>query len=465
MNVKNQNLNKSVTVQTAFILYIISYIVLWYLGDFRSNILNYFIALIPAYVAYFFIVYYSLNNKSAQQKNFVFLIIIGIIVRIILIPQQPFLSDDVYRYLWDGKVSFSGFNPFSYPPNSVALQNLQDTNIYPYINFKGIPTVYPPLSQLVFLMSYIIGYNIIVWKIILLLFESILVFFLYKLILHFKVNLMRLSIYLLNPLAVIETHGSGHLEIIAIMFLIIGIYYFYKNKTATSIFMFVLSILSKYNPLFMILPLIKKRFLLKFSIILFSVVVVLLPFALNGTVPTAGMISYSNRWEFNGFFYKIFIFLYEITGFEIQKWFTIAYNGRMEDFYLSGALYYRFFAIVVFLVIVIDQIKKLKLTENFKGVNYLKPVLFIGYSMLLLSPTLYPWYLIWVIPLLIFIPNWSWLFFTFLIQLSYYVLQQYILDGVWEESTLILLLQYIPFYVLLLFEYLDNRKIKGWFVS
>ena len=104
------------------------------------------------------------------------------------------------------------------------------------------------------------------------------------------------------------------------------------------------------------------------------------------------------------------------------------------------------------------------MTENFKGVNYLQPVLFIGTVMLLLSPTLYPWYLIWIIPLFVFLPNWSWLLFTMLIQLSYFVLQGYATDGIWEESNLILWLQYLPFYGLLIFEYLDKRKIKGWFL-
>ena len=81
---------------------------------------------------------------------------------------------------------------------------------------------------------------------------------------------------------------------------------------------------------------------------------------------------------------------------------------------------------------------------------------------LLLTPTLHPWYLIWIIPFLIFIPNWSWLLFTLLIQASYFVMKEYAISSVWQESVWILLFQYIPFYFILIWEYIDTRKIKGW---
>ena len=464
MIAKNQKIINTKVLYISLFLNIVTYIVLNLQGDFRENITNYFLSLLPAYLAYFLIVFYSLNHKTSTKTNLILILAMGFIIRIILIPSNPVLSDDVFRYLWDGKVFYNGFNPFAYAPESLSLNSLKDLTIYPYVNFPEIPTVYAPFAQIIFAISYLLGYNIIVWKLILLVFESILVFFSYKLIDHFNMNAMRLSIYLLNPLVVIEIYASGHLDVIGVCFLIIGIYYFYKNKIGMSLLTFIISILVKYNPIIMILPFLKRKFLLKISIIIASLIFVLFLFTKNGTISTAGMITYVNRWEFNGFLYKVFLFVFDFLGGESQKWFSFAYNGRIEDFYIGGPFYYKFVAIIVLLFIIIDQLKKLKMTENFKGVNYLQPVLFIGASMLLLSPTLYPWYLIWVIPLLIFLPNWSWLFFTMLIQLSYFVLQGYATDGVWEESNMILWMQYLPFYGLLIFEYLDKRKIKGWFL-
>ena len=464
MNVKNQKLINSKILYAVLYLNVTTYAILYLLEDFRSLMLNYFFALIPAYLTYFSIVYFSLKFKTSTKKNLILLIIIGFIVRLILIPSDPILSDDIYRYLWDGKVFYNGFNPFSYAPASLNLEALKDTTIYPHVNFPEIPTVYAPFAQIIFAISYILGYNIIIWKLILLVFECVLVLFIYKLLNFFSMNPMRLAIYLLNPLVVIEIYGSGHLDIIGVCFLIIGIFYFYRSKIGLSIFTFIISILVKYNPLIMILPLLKKKFLKKILIIISSILFILFLFTQNGTIPTAGMITFVNRWEFNGFLYKLFLFIYDSFGGSAHKWFTFSYNGRVEHFYLEGKFYYKVLASFILLIILIDQFKKLKMTENFKGINYLQPVLFVGAALFLLSPTLYPWYLIWIIPLLVFLPNWSWLLFTMLIQLSYFVLQDYASQGIWKESTLILLMQYIPFYVLLIFEYLDKRKIKGWFL-
>jgi hypothetical protein len=462
MNIKNQKIINSKVLYISLLLYIFSYIILYYLFDFRSQITNYFLTLIPAYTGYFSIIYYSLKLKKSTRKDFILILIIGFAIRMILIPSTPFLSDDVYRYLWDGKVFFNGFNPFAFAPSSPFLEKLRDATVYPYINFPEIPTVYPPLAQIVFGISYLIGYNPLIWKLILLIFEIILVLFLYKLILHFRMNTMRLAIYLLNPIVVIETYASGHLDVLAISFLIIAIYYFYKNKTWASLLAFILSILVKYMPILMILPFLKKRFLLKMSIIIGLLCVILMPFTIGGTIPTAGIISYANRWEFNGFLYKTILYIFGLIGIESHKWFSFINNGQIEVFYFTGAFYYKVIASVVILAIIIDQFKKLKMTENFKGINYLNSSFFVCATMLLLSPTLYPWYIIWLIPLLVLLPKWSWLIFTMLIQLSYYVLQNYHTNGIWEESDIILVLQYIPFYFLLIFEYLDKRKIKGW---
>lgn len=464
MHSKNQILINTSTVTVVLLACLGSYITIYLLNDFRSQIIYYLLALVPAYLGYFIFVYMSLKFKDTSSKNIYLIIIFGIIFRVVLMPSTPFLSDDIFRYLWDGKVFASGLNPFAYAPNAAALNHIKDTSVFPFINFPEIPTVYPPVAQLFFAFTYLVGYKVLAWKLILSIFEIILILFLLKLIKHFAMNKMRLAIYFLNPIVIIESYGSGHLDVIAVCFLIIGIYYFYKNKTFASIFAFILAILIKYKPIFMILPFLKRRFFLKLSTVLMSIILVLIPFWSKDIIPTAGIISYANRWEFNGFIYKIFVWIFDIFGSDSQKWFSFAYNGRIEDFYISSALWYKLGAFIAILVIIIDQFKKLEMTENFKGANFLQASFFVCGAMLLLSPTLYPWYLIWLIPLLIFIPNWSWILFTALIQMSYYVLQDYHIAGQWEESKIILLLQYLPFYGLLVFEYLDKRKIKGWFI-
>ena len=141
---------------------------------------------------------------------------------------------------------------------------------------------------------------------------------------------------------------------------------------------------------------------------------------------------------------------------------TVDLSGHLETFYVGTGYYYKLLAIIFFSILVIDQLNKLRPTARFRTISLLQTGFVFTGAILLLSPTLYPWYLIWILPFLIFVPNFSWLILTLLIQFSYYILKDYSLSGTWEESIWVLLLQYVPFYLLLLFEYLDKRKINGW---
>ena len=464
MIIKNQKIINTKVLYIALLLNVISYISLYFLYDFRSEILNYFLTLIPAYTGYFIIVYYSLKFKTSTKNDLILILIIGLIIRLFLIPSTPVLSDDVYRYLWDGKVFAHGINPYLFAPNSPALSSLQDTIYYTNINHPGVPASYPPAAQLFFLINYWIGNQVLIWKIILLIVEMISVLFMVKLIDYFSMNRLRLAIYYLNPLVIIETYSSGHFEVIGICFLIIALYYFYQNKSFKFLTATIMAILVKFIPFIIILPFLKNKFWNKVLTIVGVVIIVLLIFSLDGAMPIAGIISYTNRWEFNGALYKAFTSIINFLGVVDKEWISLTYSGRVETIYITSAFYYKIMAFIAMLVILVDQMKKLKMTASFRGINYFQASFFVCATLLLLSPTLYPWYLIWLIPFLIFLPNWSWLFFTMLIQLSYYVLQNYHTNGVWEESNVILFLQYFPFYGLLIFEYLDKRKIKGWFL-
>jgi hypothetical protein len=103
-------------------------------------------------VIYFIGVYLILNHLSqvGRSKSLVIIIIFfAIFFRAVLIPTDPVvLSKDMYRYIWDGRVQQNGINPFLYPPSSEELKPLRDDKIYPNINRKDYPTIYPAGAQL-----------------------------------------------------------------------------------------------------------------------------------------------------------------------------------------------------------------------------------------------------------------------------------------------------------------------------
>ncbi len=79
----------------------------------------------------------------------------------------PTLSDDIYRYLWDGRVQMAGINPYNYPPNDANLAHLK-TEDWEGINHKHIRTIYPPLAQTIFAVGAFVYPTINAQKFILL---------------------------------------------------------------------------------------------------------------------------------------------------------------------------------------------------------------------------------------------------------------------------------------------------------
>jgi hypothetical protein len=457
--------NHPVFIQFLLFFSLIFYIILGQKGDVRSDIEYYWLIILPVYLVYSIMIFYILKKKLPDNLSLLWLIIVGFLFRIALIPSDPFLSDDIYRYLWDGKIFAAGINPYKYAPVDIQLLEFRDQFVYPFVNFPEIATSYPPVSQFMFLVNHWLGGSILSWKIILLVVEFFLILVILRQAQHFKLNKYRLLIYFYNPLLIIETYSSGHMEIIGVLFFWVAVLLFYKRFDWQSIILFALSIMTKFIPLVSSIPFLHRKFFRKSSLLILICFLLLLPFMFSGIVPLPGLFSYINRWEFNNGFFQLMISLMNLLDVKEYQWMMVNFSGHMESFYFSHAFYYKICVFIIFVVVFIDQIIKLRTTSRFRSINFIQRSFILTAIFLLLTPTLHPWYLIWIIPFLVFIPNWSWLLFTLLIQASYFVLKDYALISEWRESIWILLIQYVPFYTLLLWEYLDRRHIKGWLVN
>ena len=245
----------------------------------------------------------------------------------------------------------------------------------------------------------------------------------------------------------------------------LAVYLFYKNFDWNSVIVIALSIMTKFIPLISGIPFLIKKFYRRTSLLILTCTLLLIPFMFSGIVPLPGLFSYLNRWEFNGGIYQLTTSLMKLLDVKEYQWMVQNLSGHLETFYINHALYYKVFVLFILVVVLIDQLNKLRATSRFRSINFIQRSFILTAVFLLLTPTLHPWYLIWIIPFLIFIPNWSWIGFTLLIQISYFVLKDFALISEWKESLWVLLAQYVPFYLVLIWEYLDRRRLKGWFVS
>jgi alpha-1,6-mannosyltransferase len=150
------------------------------------------------------------------------ILLVGLAMRLIVLPSPP-ASSDIYRYIWDGRVQAAGINPYRYLPADDALQGLRDEAIYPNINRASYaPTIYPPAAQLVFFAATRISETPVFMKAIMIAFEGLAVWAILQLLAARGLPATRVLLYAWHPLPVWEFAGSGHVDAMAIAFLLLA---------------------------------------------------------------------------------------------------------------------------------------------------------------------------------------------------------------------------------------------------
>ena len=235
----------------------------------QENLLITFYAV--SFVSYLVLMYLFLIKKKPFKLSY--LLAFAVLIRLVMFTSFPTLSDDFFRFSWDGNVVLDGNNPYKYKPisynfsedqiNDFAQNNLlssSETSFKDGMNSKHYFSVYPPLTQCIFTFCSFIGgknlfNNVLFLRIILLCFEIIGWIFMLKILAHFKVDSINSMLYVLNPLVVLELSGNLHFEGITFTFLLISFYFLFVNKYIFSGVAFALAIGLKLIPL-MFLPLI-----------------------------------------------------------------------------------------------------------------------------------------------------------------------------------------------------------------
>ncbi len=110
--------------------------------------------------------------SGKRKLDWRWLLAAAVAVRVVLLFADPRLSDDIFRYVWDGRVAASGVNPFVYAPASEVLAPLRDPQIWARVNHPEIPTIYPPAAQMLFGLNALLGGGTRLLRVLLLLVEA-----------------------------------------------------------------------------------------------------------------------------------------------------------------------------------------------------------------------------------------------------------------------------------------------------
>ena len=187
-------------------------------------------------VLYLIAAWLIVRNRGGRGTLLLVLLFAGLF-RLSILFAPPYLSDDIYRYVWDGRVQAAGINPYRYVPADEHLQSLRDEEIYPKINRRDYAhTIYPPVAEAVFLLTTRVSESITWMKATMIGFEAIAIWAIVQLLASYGLARQRILIYAWHPLVIWEFAGSGHVDPIAIAFIALALLARRKNaEVATGV--------------------------------------------------------------------------------------------------------------------------------------------------------------------------------------------------------------------------------------
>ena len=235
-------------------------------------------------VLYLISIYLLFRQRSlwAHSKSMLVIIfILALFFRACLLPTDPaVLSKDMYRYIWDGRVQQNGINPYLHPPDADELRELRDNKIYPNLNRKSDPTLYPAGAQIFFRLFHMIaGESVSGYKSLMTLFDVLTLFALLALLRVYGFDDTRFIIYAWNPLVIFEIAYSGHLEGLTVFWMVLALYLNATRKPMLAVASLAVSSAIKLYPALLLPALLGRGERLK-GIFIFtaSIVLLYLPF-------------------------------------------------------------------------------------------------------------------------------------------------------------------------------------------
>lgn len=395
-----------------------------YVGFAYDLVRSDFFKLISIYVALFFL---FLKIIRISKEHFWVLAGVGIFFRLIFIAAMPNLSQDFYRFLWDGRMLLQGINPYLHTPDSITSSTLSAIQItIPQAQelLQGMGTLnashfsnYPPVNQLFFAVAAlfagksILG-SVIVLRIIMLLADVGILYYGKKILDGLQLSPSNIFWYFLNPFIIIELTGNLHFEGVMLFFIVWSLYLLYIKKWYWAALVFGVSISVKLIP-FLFLPLFYQFFmgksvfgkgfwkLKKFTwIVLSTVLLSFAPFISSEFISnfSATISLWFQKFEFNASIYYIIRWI----GYQTVGWNLIETVGKILPI------------LVVVFVFILAFFRKNKTLPQL-----ITAMLFSIFIYFLLSTTIHPWYIATPLLLSVFTKYRFPIIWSLMVMLSY----------------------------------------------
>ena len=397
-----------------------------------------------------FICYYLVLKQPKISEQHLTYLAVGL--RLVFLAALPNLSQDFYRFIWDGRLILAGLNPYLTNPDTLLISQ---PDLFPQMKalFDGMGPLsashysnYPPIHQLPFIIAAMVSKHsilgaVVTLRLLLIAADLGLLFFGKKLLSKLQIPTRNIYWYILNPLVIIELTGNLHFEGLMLFFFIMALYYVHCKKWHLAALTMAFSIAVKLVPI-LSLPLFltqlgwKKsiRFYLSIGVVF---TLLFLPF-LSGNFyenysATIGL--WFSKFEFNASFYYLIKWVLETTA-NVTLIHTM---GLVVASYL--VLHTSYFL----------------LRNNTPTTTLIHRILWILSGYFLISTTVHPWYIVSLLLLTVFTNYKFARVWSFTLIFSYFAYNQFSVDETWY----MLCLEYIPVISVLVWElYHQNSAQK-----
>ena len=396
---------------------------------------------------------FALTFLVSKKISLSEILFFGISFRLVLFFAYPWLSDDFYRFIWDGLVIGENINPYEYTPSELIkkvevlgtkkkfgelygkMSTLNSLNYSPY----------PPISQFLFFLSTSfkkdIFFSLISMRSLIIVSDILNFFIGCRILKKLKFKEEKILWYFLNPLVIIELTGNLHFEGFMLTFFGFGILLFLENKKLFALFPLALSVCTKLITIIIIPFLIKKKKIgenLKIMILFFVLLffIFFLPIGINNLPNFYNTIKlWFSNLEFNGsIYYAIRHLGYKIKGYNIIN--SVGF--------------------ITPLLTTIIMLSLLFSKNNQKIKTILEKMFLLLFIFYVISMVVHPWYIITILYLGLFTKYNFQIIWSAFIFLTYSAYQ----NSKVEENFYLIGLEYIVVFGFFIYEFLRQEKIK-----
>jgi len=360
-------------------------------------------------IAYLFAVRELFYSPRFSKRTIVIGLILAAVWHLLFLLKPPGVDDDIHRYVWDGRVQLLGHNPYVLVPNDPALAQLH-TSETRTLNHSDLPSPYPPGAELFFRGVTAIHESVFALKAAFVLCDLGIVLVLLDFLRRSGQAAHWVLAYAWNPLLATEVAGSGHVDVVGALLLVVSVAALWRKWRAIAAVAFALAVAVKFLPIVLV-PFYWRRLRIRDALLaVFVFALFYLPFLERGRIPTGSLGVYVQSFRFNG---PVFAILERVMTPQVAAGLALLVG-------LLAATWMR------------------SRSADLSSDALAWPIA----ASLLLAPVVYPWYLLWLLPFLRSVSTMPLIIWTVSIIPTYYVWHLRSLGQPWLVPGWIMMLEY-----------------------